>query len=210
MAGPFSNAATSIGGAVSDLFSASAHKTKADMYRIESEADLLKGRGAELEGQSYTRAHELALTNKAYTEQSTAIQEAQASRDITRSLGTTRASIGASGLQESGSALDVLADSARQGELHKQVVQQQGLITEEGFQESADVYENMTKAAGIAVEGAQLASKEHLMAADAEETAATGAYIGAGIKGLTAVASLFEGFGGGGMPGLDPGIGSTV
>ncbi len=195
--GGFASAATDFAGAASSLFAGFGAKTKAQMYRIESQADLLKGLGAQLEGQSYQKAHDLALTNEEYAKESTAIQGVQATRATNLSLGAGRAAIGASGLEESGSALDVLADSARQGELHRQIVAQQGLISEAGYQEQADVYTNMVAASGVAVEGAKLASKEHLMAADAEETAAMGNFITAGIKGVAGVAALFSSGGGG-------------
>lgn len=200
-AGFFSGAS----GAVSSLFSARGHETRAEMYQIEGRADLLRGEGAQLEGLSYTRARELALQNKDYARNSTEIQEAQASRTITMALGAERASFGASGARQSGSALDILADSAQQGELHKQIIGQQGLITQAGYQEQADVYGNMVKASQIAVEGSLLAHQEHIMASSAERTAATGDYITAGIRGVSAIASLFSG--GFEMPGMSPGIG---
>lgn len=195
MAGPFADAAGNAAGAVSSLFAGFGANTKADMDRIEAQADLLKGKGAELEGESYTRAQTLAMQNKDYAEQSTAIQEAQAGRSLDLNLGAGRAAAGASGLRESGSVIDVLADSARQGELQQQVLGYQGAITQAGYQEQYEVYGNMVKASQVAVEGAELANKEHLMAADAENTAATGDFITAGIKGVSAVASLFSGLG---------------
>lgn len=182
-----------IGGAVEQLFAGRASEAKADMFRIEAKADLLKGEGARLEGLSYGRAHELALQNKQYAETSTEVQLAQASRAITMSLGSTRAAGAASGFTESGSGIDILAASARQGELEKQMLAQQGLITEASHQEQADVYANMVKASEVAVEGSKLAHEGHLRAADAEEDAAKGHFLGAAINGVVAVGSLFTG-----------------
>jgi hypothetical protein len=187
----FSNFASGVGGAVSELFAADASRAKAGMYRTEAQMDLLKGEGAMLEGKSYGRAQELALQNKDFAAESTAIQMAQADRSIYMATGAIRATAGGSGLAQSGSVLDVLSDSARQGELEKQVLAKQGLITEAGYQEQADVYSNMVDASKIAVEASTVAAKGHLEAADAEEDAATGHDIGAVIKGVGAVASLF-------------------
>lgn len=184
-----------LSGAASSLFAGFASEKKAEMFKIEAKADLLKGKGAQLEGESYDRAKELALVNKQFAAESTAIQGVQADRAITLSLGGTRAGIGAAGMLESGSAMDVLADSASQGALHKQLLEKQGLITGEGYQEQADVYGKMVEASGVAVEAAKLASEGHLKAAEAEETAATGHYIGAGIKAVFGIASLFTGDG---------------
>lgn len=180
-----------ISGAVSSLFEAKAHNAKSGMFGIEAQADLLKGKGAQLEGEAYGRASQLALLNKEYAAQSTAIQAAQADRQITIAQGTVRANVGAGGLEESGSALDVLAMGASQGALQKEVIQQQGLITQESYQEQSDVYKKMVEASQVAVEGSILAHNEHLQAAAMEKDAATGSYIAAGIKGVTAMASLF-------------------
>src|SRR5882762_1371290 len=112
MAGPVSDALGNASGAVGSLFAGFAAEKKADMFRIQSQADLLKGKGDLLEADSYTRARQLALTNKDFATESTAIQEAQSSRAITMSLGSARNAFGAGGLAESGSAVDVLAASA--------------------------------------------------------------------------------------------------
>lgn len=180
-----------ISGAASDLFAGFAAEKKADMFKIEAQADLLKGKGAQIEGEQYDRARELAKVNRAFTAESTALQVASADRAINLTEGTLRATAGGSGLQESGSVLDVLADSAHQGELHKQIITKQGLIAEEGYQEQIDVYGKMIEGSQVAVEAAKKAQEMHLKAAEMEDQAATGKYISAGIKGTFAIASLF-------------------
>lgn len=212
MAGPFSDAASNASGAVSSLFSGFASEKKADMYRVMADADLLKGKGDLLEADNYSRAHDLALQNKDFTAQSTAIGQAQADRAIYMSLGAISAGAGASGLQMDGSAGDVLAASAQQGELEKQVRANQGLITEAGYQEQADTYTNMVSAAHLASDAETLASKGHLLAASAEDDAATGSFISTAIKGVGALASIAFAPATGGLslaalPGLTPGIG---
>jgi hypothetical protein len=190
MAGPVSTFASDEAGAVSSLFAGFASQSKADMFRVQAKADLLKGQGDLLEKNSYEKAQALALQNEKFTEQSTALQEAQAARSIYMGTGAIRAAVGSSGLQMSGSATDVLADSARQGEIQKQVLQQQGLITEAGYTEQAETYGNMAQAAQLASDSETLASQGHLMAASAEETAATGNFIAGGIKAIAGIASL--------------------
>lgn len=66
------------------------------------------------------------------------------------------------------------------------MIGEQGLITEAGYQEQAKSYEDMANAAGVAIK--------------ADKLAAQGAYGGAAIAGVAAVASLFTGgaVGGGG------------
>lgn len=188
--GNVSTFASDEAGAVSSLFAGFAEGTKAEMFRVQSKADLLKGQGDLLEKSSYEKAQGLATQNEQFTEQSTALQEAQSARSIYMGTGAIRAAAGASGLQMDGSATDVLADSARQGEIQKQVLQQQGLITEAGYTEQAQTYGNMASAAQLASDTETLASQGHLMAASAAETAATGDFIAGGIKAIAGVAAL--------------------
>jgi len=153
----------SIGGAVESLFAASAHETKAKGLRIEA--------------QNYDLASGYATKNAEFTETSTAIKQAQLDRDIFKTLGGISGDVAGAGFAASGSALDLLRDSAAQGALTKAVGAQQGLITEEGYRVQAETYTNMGKAA--------------LMAAEAEDNAALGSNISAAFKGASAVASIF-------------------
>lgn len=189
--GVISNFGSNASGAVSELFAGFASAAKADMFRTSARLDLLKGEGARLEGENYGRAGELALLNKTFAETSTQIQLAQSDRAVTMALGGIRATVGGSGLRESGSALDILSASAGQGALERAVLEQQGLITSAGYQEEADVYANMVEASKVAVEASKLSSEGHLKAAEAEEDAEMGHYIGGALKGVAAVASLF-------------------
>ena len=150
------------GGAVTDLFSASAFRTKAAGLRIE--------------GEEYTLAAGLADQNEKFTEQSTAIQQTQDNRAIEKTLGGQMAAVASSGFGEAGSALDLLRDSANQGALQKAVLAQQGLITEAGYTEQAASYRLMSSAAD--------------MAAGAADKAAQGAQISSYIKFATAAFSL--------------------
>jgi hypothetical protein len=150
-------------GAVGDLFTASADKAKA-------QGDLL-------EKQNYLLASDLATQNAAFTAQSTAIQTAQIDRETFKAIGGEQAQIAGAGLAQSGSAIDLLRESASQGALTKAVASQQGLITEAGFTEQAQADQTQAQAAQVA--------------ADAANNAAKGADITAAIKGVAAVATLF-------------------
>jgi hypothetical protein len=160
-AGTFS----SIGGAVSDLFAASGQRTKAA--------------GDRLEAQNYDLASALATQNEKFTETSTAIKQAQIDRENYKMIGGQQADVAGAGFEASGSALDLMRDSASQGALTKAVGEQQGLITEAGYTEQAQSYNTMSQAAR--------------MAADAEDKAAEGSTISGIIKGVAGVASLFTG-----------------
>ena len=154
----FSDAA----GSISDLFNA---------Y-----GDYEKGRGDLAEAQNYGIAADLANKNAAFTATSTAIKLAQSQRNIYQSLSSTQAEAAGAGLKESGSVKDILADSAQQGELQKQVLQQQGYITEAGYKEQAQSYQNMAAA-----------ERE---AASASDVAGIGSTVTGVIKGAAALAPL--------------------
>lgn len=159
----FGNTAFSdISGAVGDLFSSEGHKAKAEGDRIEA--------------QNYDLASGLALKNEKFTETSTAIKQSQLDRSIYQTIGGERADVAGAGFAESGSALDLLRDSASQGALTKAVAGQQGLITEASYTEQAQSYTNMASAARLA--------------ANAEDDAATGSLITGAIKGIAGVANI--------------------
>ena len=153
---------TDVGGGVSDLFGA-----YADQY---------KAKGAEAESSNYRLAASFADQNVVFTQWSTAIKEAQQTRDVTKSLGETAADTAGAGFAESGSSLDILRDSASQGALTKAVLGEQGLITEAGYKEQAQSYRTMADAAD--------------MAAKADQTAALGSEITGGFKIAAGIATL--------------------
>jgi hypothetical protein len=152
-------------GAATDLFAAPGDKSKAQYDFAE--------------GQSYGLASDLATQNEKFTETSTAIKEAQQQREMMNTLGGQQADVASAGFAESGSALDVLRDSASQGALTHAVLGQQGLITEAGYNEQAASYKIMQGAANDA--------------GNAENNAATFAEITGGIKMVAGIASVFTG-----------------
>lgn len=152
-----------LGGAVSDLFAAEGLRSKA--------------KGLAFEKQNYLDAAVMSDKNAEFTELSTGIKLAQLDRSIYKSLGQTTADVAGAGFASSGSALDILADSAQQGSLTKSVTQQQGIINEESYRTQAKAYRNMASAADVAI--------------GAANDAAMGADISAGFKGAAAIFSLF-------------------
>jgi hypothetical protein len=218
----FSNA----GGAASDLFAgfgattqaglkgkglnlqASGQRITAQGTRLNAEGLRIKASGDLAEAGEYDLAGNLATKNEKFTEQSVAIQQMQQERNTTMQIGGQRAEIAGAGGAESGSALDILRDSASQGALAKQVLGQQGLITEAGYDEQAKSYQLMastarTTAAGeqdianktdvIAGQQDQIANQTDQLAAQtvqAGKDAATGDFISGAIKGVAAIASI--------------------
>lgn len=155
----FSDAA----GAVGDLFAA--------------EGDRFKAQGDRIESQNYDLAATYADQNVAFTKTSTEIKQAQLDRENYKVIGGQQADVAGAGFAASGSAIDLMRDSAQQGALTKAVGEQQGLITEAGYEQQAASDRNMSKAAQLA--------------AQAEDNAATGAEITGAIKGVASIATLF-------------------
>lgn len=164
-------------GAASDLFAADADRFKAQGLRI-------KAKGDALQGENYDRAAVLSDENAAYTEWTTNFKQQQQDRTTFKALGTAQSQIAGSGLKASGSALDLLHESAANGALTKEVLGVQGQIAEEGYLEQGRSFRNMSKAAAFAVQGDELA-------AEAADHAAEGATVTAGLKGLAGIASIF-------------------
>jgi hypothetical protein len=164
--GGLASGAGATGSAISDLFAASADQSKA-------QGDLA-------EAQQYGLAAQYADQEAQYTKVSTAIQGFQAERELSQSLGQTTADVAGAGFASSGSALDLLRSSASQGAIQQATIQQQGLITEQGYLEQAKSYDIMEGAAE--------------QAASAEKTASFGADLAAGVQGLTAGLKFAQAF----------------
>lgn len=122
----FGGALGSIGGAVSDLFGASGSS---------------KAAGA------YTKAADIATSNAQLTERSTAIQTQQQEQQTYKVLGTEQAATAAAGFTMGGSALDLLRSSTQQAALSKELIQNQGEITAQGYQQQAAAYQGQAQAA---------------------------------------------------------------
>lgn len=133
-----------IGGAVSDFYSADAARAK--------------GKGSRLEAEQYAQAAVFAKQNVEFTKVSTAIKEYQTQRELNLTLGKQRADVAASGFAAAGSALDLMRDSAMQGELAKAVLGMQGQIQEAGYEQQAASYRLMSQAASEAATAADKAA----------------------------------------------------
>lgn len=153
------------GGAASDIFAGIGYQAKA--------------KGSRISAASYDQAAELSIQNARYTEISTRLKDMQQERQNYKAIGREEADIGGAGFTMGGSALDLLRESALQGGLARQTLQFQGAIQEESYREQARSYQRMAEASRYE--------------ADAQDTAAWGSWLGAGLKGAAAVATLFTG-----------------
>lgn len=150
------------GGAVQDLFS--------------SEGSKISAGGSRRAAAGYRRAGELATENLDYLGQSTNLKLLQADRSIYQTISSAEATISGNGLKASGSALDILRDSASQGELTKNIIGLQGNIDANAMKQQ------------IASFGAQ--ADQYDAAAEAADNASTGSMISGAIKGAAAIAQI--------------------
>lgn len=195
MASLFDSAA----GAVNDIFGGVGDILQGDMkaksLNIQAEGLRLRASGDLAEASNYDLATKLANQNEAYTKTSTALQQMQLERQTTMQIGSQRADIAGAGLAASGSSLDILADSARQGALAKEVLGQQGLITEAGYQEQAQSYTTMASAARTAAAGEQqMANETDSLASDARtagDIAGAGKFVSGALKAIPLAAAVF-------------------
>jgi hypothetical protein len=133
-------------------------------------SDLFKGFGAEAEAGLYRESAAFARENVQFTKESTALKEFQQQRQAYQAIGAEKADIAGAGFAESGTSLDLLRESTQQAALAKETIALQGQITEAGYQQQAASYDALAKA---------------------QDLAATGAFIGAAVSGLSAIASVF-------------------
>jgi hypothetical protein len=146
----------SIGGAVSGVTAGISDLLSADASKAKGAFDIT-------EGQEYSDAAVLAQQNEQFTQMSTAIKDAQTSREIAKSEGATTAAVAGGGFATSGSALDILRDSAQQGAITRAVGQQQGLVTEAGFEEQKNSYNLMAGAADQAADAEKTAARTQMV-----------------------------------------------
>lgn len=116
-------------------------------------SDIFGGLGQFAAAKGYSAAASAASQNAEIAAQSARIQETMAERQITKTLGGQRSDVAGAGLNASGSALDVIRDSAQQGSLTKQLITNQGAINVLGYQAEAANYSAMASAAKTAGTG---------------------------------------------------------
>lgn len=153
---------SAISGSVNDLFSGL--------------AGLERAAGSAAEAQAYGIAATISREQAEFTKESTAVKTFMADRQIYKAIGREETQIAGAGFEKSGTALDLLRESAQQGSLETQLLQRQGLITQESYEQQAKSYDFMKSAA------------EH--AADAGVLGSIGSFVNSAVKGAFVVASL--------------------
>jgi len=169
--------ASGIGGAVGDLFTASADRTTA---QGDLESAQFYGEAAGMEGQ----ASNLVTNQIPVVDTSVAIQQSQLTRQVAGVLGQQQAAVAGAGFKQGGSAEYLYGASAAQGALAG------SLISIGGAQQKAQLQE---QALGFQIQQQNdlRLQQQAIETASAEKSAATGADIGAGVSVLGGLAKLF-------------------
>lgn len=115
--------------------------------------DIFAAAGASESASAYSEASNLAQSNADITARSTAIQTQQEGIQTYKVLGTETADVASAGFTQGGSAGDLMRASAQQAALSKQLTQDQGEITEQGYEEQAVAYKGQEKASNTQAEG---------------------------------------------------------
>lgn len=139
-------------GVASDLFSSLG----------AAKADKLTAGGYTQAAASYQQATDLTNEAADVADASQNIQEMQNERNIFKTLGGQQSDIAGAGLQNSGSALDIMRDSASQAGLSRQLLGTQGAINQLGYQKEAASYQGLkgTAEASAAAANASASTKK--------------------------------------------------
>lgn len=132
-------------------------------------SDIFAAEGDLAESKQYQLAAGMAGANEEYAALMTKVKETQQQRELYQTIGAQQTGFAGGNIAESGSALDVLRSSVQQGSLQQYIINEQGAAQESAYREQQQAYQTMASTA---------------------QNAASGAYIGAAIKGATAIAAL--------------------
>jgi hypothetical protein len=115
--------------------------------------DFFQAAGAKDEANSYAEAATLASQEAEFTKENTAVQNAQADRQVMMTIGGQKTQVAAAGFTGGGSNLALLKSSAQQAALGHQMITLQGGINEAAYAEQAKAYTNMKDAEQTAFNG---------------------------------------------------------
>lgn len=171
-----------IGGAVSDIFGGAAQFSVAKGFKSSAEAYLGTSKIYQDQAGIYGQMADQSSVNARIAGAGQRLKEMQTEREVFKTIGGARSDIAAAGLLESGSALDVLRDSAVQGGLQMGALRATGQLEQAGYKEEALSYQAMGKAAeaasAAAVGQAGMASAQ----AGAAKKSGIGGILGGALK----------------------------
>ena len=162
-------------GAVNDLLG---FQGDAAMYAAAAEGSRYAAEGAGIEADAYRVASGIAEENARTEVIAESIRQVQIAKDVDRTVGSIKAATAANGFQQSGSSLDIMASTMREGYLSQQISGMQSQQTQRGHLEQQAAAEGEMGAALVRQEAALSlaeAQDQTALSATANEAALTSA-----------------------------------
>lgn len=148
--------------ATSDILGLTGNAVEGD---ARARAQEIQAQGATEEEKAYGTAGDIARRNAQLEGIVGDIQGLQQQREVRRTIGEQRAGVAAAGFASSGSSLDLLGSSLRQGYLGKQLIDTQTALSQGGYLQQG-------AATDAEIAAVQTQSRSALSLADAEREAA--------------------------------------
>ena len=164
-----------LSGAINDLLG---FQGDAEAYAAAAEGSRYAAEGAGIEAAAYGTAAGIAAENARTELVAESIRQVQIAKDVDRTVGSIKAATAANGVQQSGSSLDIMASTMREGYLSQQISGMQSQQTQRGHLEQQAAAEGEMQAATVRQEAAlSLAEQQDktALSATANETALTSA-----------------------------------
>lgn len=117
-------------------------------------SDFYQASGDRKAASNYLEAADIENQNAQLAKMSAAIQETATQRQINKTIGGQAADVAGAGFAQSGSALDLMKDSASQGALQKALIGLQGQINSNSYAAQAGAYMGQYQAAETAAKAA--------------------------------------------------------
>jgi len=139
-------------------------QSKSTELKTASDASLVSVQGANAEAAAYQTSADLAGGNQQTEAIAESVRQLQIERGVTKTIGSEKAAVAANGFTQSGSALDIMQASMREGYLTQQLSAMQSVETQRGYLASAAASEGEMNAALVRASGAQQLADAQLKA----------------------------------------------
>lgn len=142
-------------------------QSQATELKAASDASLVSVAGAKAEADAYQHAADYAGGNQQTEALAEQVREYQIDRSVNKTVGSEKAAVAANGFTQSGSGLDIMASSYRQGYLQTQISAMNSEEVQRGYLESQAASQGDVAAANVRAQGAQTLSDAQLAASNA-------------------------------------------
>lgn len=153
------------GQATAARYGAAGARLMAEGTRIGADADIFRAGAYREAAGGFEEAAGMSETSLAYSKRATEIRLLQAERELYKTIGGAEADVAGAGFAASGSALDILRDSAAQGALTREIIGVQGKIDADVYAQAARGFRMQASAERANAALAEFASEEKLRTA---------------------------------------------